>query len=231
MENKTLPVNIPNTRFEIPTMISNTPKSLSIIHEEKKKVYIVDFFNIFSDFREIKYKINKIDFHMVKHNNIFNDTYEFFDLFFTKYIQHVGISKKSSFYFIMKKLNNYDTILDNVMKNNLDIYMKFVIIEDKFENPILDKNKDDFICQYFFHKLQKTHECTLISNDKYRDKNNYIRLFNFDLYIKLIKYNKSKHILEKNTVKIVLTNTVMQEMFVQKYPRRTIPKKKLSIIL
>ena len=32
-------------------------------------VYIIDFLNIFSDFREIKYKKENIDFHSTKHLN------------------------------------------------------------------------------------------------------------------------------------------------------------------
>ena len=160
--------------------INNTIKS-------KPTVYIVDFLNIFSDFREIKYKKDNIDFHSVKHSNKEQDTYDFFKLFFTKYIDYVHIDKSSMFYFVMKKLNDYEVILDNIMKTHYNFNMKFIIIEDKYENDILDKNKDDFLCQYFFYILQKNNKCILISNDKYRDKKNYIKLFNFDIFIRVIK--------------------------------------------
>lgn len=199
--------------------------------ETKLKIYIVDFLNIFSDFREIKYKRENVDFHSVKHSNKEKDTYDFFDLFFTKYIDHVGINKTSQFYFVMKKLNDYEKILDNIMKKHHHFNMKFIIIEDKFENEILDKNKDDFLCQYFFYVLGKKNHCTLISNDKYRDKKSYIKLFNFDIFLRVVSYNKKNKSLEKSTLKIQLSNTISNEMITQKYTRCTIPKKDLNCIL
>ena len=196
-------------------------------------VYIVDFFNIFSDFREIKYKKQNIDFHSVKHNNKEQDTYDFFKLFFSRYIDYVKINKTSHFYFIMKKLNNYEDILDNIIKTHSEFNIKFIIIEDKFENAMLDKNKDDFLCQYFFYIFQKTNPCILISNDKYRDSCNYIKLFNFEICIKVIGYDKegtTKH-LRKTMVKIQLTNEISDMMISQKYTRCTIPKRNLNVIL
>ena len=83
--------------------------------EECNNYYIIDFLNIFSDYREIVYKKQNIDFHSVKHNNKEKDTYNFFGLFFTKYIQKVNIKKGSIFIFIMKKINNYDEILNNIL--------------------------------------------------------------------------------------------------------------------
>ena len=104
----------------------------------KSNVYIVDFLNIFSDFREIKYKKDNIDFHSVKHCNKEQDTYDFFKLFFSKYIDYVQIEKTSKFYFVMKKLNDYENILDNIMKTHSEFNMRFIIIEDKYDNIILD---------------------------------------------------------------------------------------------
>ena len=75
-------------------------------------IYIIDFFNIFSDFREIKYKRQNIDFHSVKHVTKNQDTCDFFKLFFTRYIAYTGIKPNSKFYFIMKGLNDYDVVLD-----------------------------------------------------------------------------------------------------------------------
>jgi hypothetical protein len=204
--------------------INNTIKS-------KPTVYIVDFLNIFSDFREIKYKKDNIDFHSVKHSNKEQDTYDFFKLFFTKYIDYVHIDKSSMFYFVMKKLNDYEVILDNIMKTHYNFNMKFIIIEDKYENDILDKNKDDFLCQYFFYILQKNNKCILISNDKYRDKKNYIKLFNFDIFIRVINYNRKTNNLEKSTLKIHLTDTIGDNILLQKYTRCTIPKRDLNLIL
>ena len=142
-------------------------------------IYIIDFFNIFSDFREIKYKRQNIDFHSVKHVTKNQDTCDFFKLFFTRYIAYTGIKPNSKFYFIMKGLNDYDVVLDNIIKTHYNFDIKFVIIPDKFKNKILDKNKDDFLCQYFFYMFQKTNQCMLISNDKYRDAESYIKLFKY----------------------------------------------------
>ena len=163
-------------------IIASASSNVKNIAKQKPLVYIVDFLNIFSDFREIKYKKQNVDFHSVKHSNKEQDTYDFFKLFFSKYIDYVKIDRSSQFYFVMKKLNDYETILDNIMQTHYDFNMKFIIIEDKFNNDILDKNKDDFLCQYFFYVLQKNNDCVLISNDKYRDKRSYIKLFNFDIF-------------------------------------------------
>lgn len=196
-----------------------------------KKIYIVDFLNIFSDFREIKYKKENIDFHSVKHNNKEKDTYDFFNLFFTKYIDYVNIDKGSSFYFIMKKLHNYEVILDNIIKTHKNFNMKFMIIEDKYKNELLDKNKDDFLCQYFFYILQKQNDCVLISNDKYRDKRDYIKLFNFDIFVRVVSFDNKKNIIEKSILKIKLSDNISNLIIFQKFNRCTIPKRDLGIIL
>jgi hypothetical protein len=187
--------------------------------------------NIFSDFREIKYKRQNIDFHSVKQSNKEKDTYDFFKLFFSKYIDYVKIDKSSQFYFIMKKLNDYELILDNIMKTHNNFNMKFIIIEDKYNNEILDKNKDDFLCQYFFCHLQKNNDCILISNDRYRDKKNYIKLFNFDMFIRIVNFDKINKALEKSILKISLTDNMTKNMIYQKYARCTIPKKDLNLII
>jgi len=205
--------------------------SEKFIAKNKPIVYIVDFLNIFSDFREIKYKKQNVDFHSVKHSNKEQDTYDFFKLFFSKYIDYVNIDKTSQFYFVMKKLNDYETILDNIMRTHYDFNMKFIIIEDKFNNNILDKNKDDFLCQYFFYILQKNNQCVLISNDKYRDKRSYIKLFNFDIFIRVVNYNSKTKGLEKSTLKIRLTDSISDHLILQKYTRCTIPKHDLNLIL
>lgn len=207
---------------------SNTMKQKIAL---KNKIYIVDFLNIFSDFREIKYKKDNIDFHSVKHSNREQDTYDFFKLFFSRYIDYVNIDKTSQFYFVMKKLNDYELVLDNIMKTHHNFNMKFIIIEDKYDNAILDKNKDDFLCQYFFYILQKNNQCILISNDKYRDKKNYIKLFNFDIFIRVVNYNAKTKGLDKSTLKIRLTDSIGDHMILQKYTRCTIPKRDLNLIL
>jgi hypothetical protein len=218
-------------QFVLFKMNKTIASSEKFIAKNKPIVYIVDFLNIFSDFREIKYKKQNVDFHSVKHSNKEQDTYDFFKLFFSKYIDYVNINKTSQFYFVMKKLNDYETILDNIMKTHYDFNMKFIIIEDKFNNNILDKNKDDFLCQYFFYILQKSNQCVLISNDKYRDKRSYIKLFNFDIFIRVVNYNSKTKGLEKSTLKIRLTDSISDHLILQKYTRCTIPKHDLNLIL
>ena len=203
-----------------------------IINKAKKpRIYIVDFLNIFSDFREIKYKKDNIDFHSVKHIHKKQDTLDFFKLFFTRYIDYVQIDKSSTFLFVMKKLNEFECILDTVIKQNHQFNIQFFIIEDKYDNSILDKNKDDFLCQYVFHTMQKNNDCILISNDKYRDRQSYIKLFNFDISIKLISWNKSLGNIVKTSLVCKVNNQISNLLISKKYTRCTIPKNKLRIIL
>jgi hypothetical protein len=211
------------------TIINNNIKKNSLI--KKPTVYIIDFLNIFSDFREIKYKKTNIDFHSIKHSNKENDTYEFFKLFFTKYIEFANIDKSNTFYFIMKKLNDYDTILDNILKIYNTLNLQFIIIEDKYNHEILDKNKDDFLCQYFLCTLKQKYNCILVSNDKYRDNKTYIDLFNFDIIIKIKNYNTTNNTLQNLNLTIKSSTTIRNSMISQKYKRCTVPKKELNLIL
>ena len=199
----------------------------------KEKLYIIDFLNIISDFREIKYKKQNIDFHTIKHRNIEQDTYDFFELFFTKYIERVNINKNSLFMFIMKKLNGYDVILDKVMKKIPEMKVTFCIIEDKYNNVLIDKNKDDFLCQYLMYTMKNTYDCVLISNDKYRDAPNYIKLFNFNMCVLFVKFIKEKGQIQKNEniFKICSNNDIGKNMMISNYKRVSIPKHNLNSIL
>lgn len=196
--------------------------------EECNNYYIIDFLNIFSDYREIVYKKQNIDFHSVKHNNKEKDTYNFFGLFFTKYIQKVNIKKGSIFIFIMKKINNYDEILNNILNNYIQFNIKFILIEDEYGNKIIDKNKDDFLCQYIFFLLFDNYKnCTLISNDKYRDKLEYIKLFNFNINLTVMK--KCNNCIRNLSFSI--NKNVLNLMEKNQCIRQTIPKHKLNQIL
>lgn len=194
-------------------------------------IYIVDFFNIFSDFREIKYKQHNIDFHIMKHANKLKDTADFFKLFFTRYIQHACIQQDSRFIFVMKKLHGYEMILDNVISQYTDFDVKLMIIEEKYEDNIVDKNKDDFLCQYIFCVLQQNNKVVLVSNDKYRDRKTYIQRFDFDISLQTVQWNKTMHALEKSTVKFKVNKNLCRNLLTQKYSRCTIPKHKLGVIL
>lgn len=208
---------------------------------EGSKYYIIDFLNIFSDYREIIYKKKNIDFHSVKHSNKEQDTLGFFKLFFTKYIDKVNIDKKSIFIFVLKKINNYENVLYNVLNIHNTFKIKFILIEDEYENKLIDKNKDDFMCQYIFFLLFKNFKnCILISNDKYRDKKEYIKLFNFNINLKVINKDKSGCIesqfsnvlnVNENNISFSINKNIVYLMENNKCIRCTIPKHKLNQII
>lgn len=197
---------------------------------KESKIYIVDFLNIFSDFREIKYKKENVDFHKVKHENKISDTLDFFELFFTKYLAYTKINPKSSFLFVMKKLHSYNDLLQNILLKYKHLDITFIIIEDRFKDIILEKNKDDFMCQYIFHVLQKKYDCHLISNDKYRDRISYVSLFDFDINLTIFQLENPNLVFQEN-LKLNLKNRLVDEMLHKKYCRCSIPKKKLINIL
>lgn len=196
-------------------------------------IYIVDFLNIFSDFREIKYKMSNIDFHSVKHINKEKDTLDFFRIFFTKYIAYSGIKRDGNFLFVMKKITNYDTILYNILELYKDINIRFIIIESKYESDILDKNKDDFLCQYIFSYLISNNDnCILISNDKYRDRSIYVKEFsnNNSTLIRVIKKTEN-NLIESASLNIDIERILCNRILNQICKRCTIPKNKLKNIL
>jgi hypothetical protein len=196
-------------------------------------IYIVDFLNIFSDFREIKYKMSNIDFHSVKHINKEKDTLDFFRIFFTKYIAYSGIKRDGNFLFVMKKITNYDTILYNILELYKDINIRFIIIESKYESDILDKNKDDFLCQYIFSYLISNNDnCILISNDKYRDRSIYVKEFsnNNSTLIRVIKKTEN-NLIESASLSIDIERILCNRILNQICKRCTIPKNKLKNIL
>lgn len=197
----------------------------------KPRIYIVDFFNIFSDYREMKYKKLNIDFHAIKHDNKDKDTRDFFDIFFTKYIEFTNISLYNKFIFVMKKLNDSEELLKNILIKFSHINIQFVIIKDKYTDTILDKNKDDFLCQYLLWQFQQHNDCHLISNDKYRDRKEYINLFNFNIALTILKYNKSLHNLQKISTFINASQNIPYLYRFNPIQRSSIPKHKLNLIL
>ena len=175
---------------------------ITLIKSNIKKnspIYIVDFLNIFSDFREIKYKMSNVDFHSVKHVNKEKDTLDFFKIFFTKYISYTGIKSDGNFLFVMKKITNYDNVLYKVLELYEEFNIRFIIIERKYELDILDKNKDDFLCQYIFSYLISSNDnCILISNDKYRDREIYVKEYsnNSSTFIRVLKKTNNNNLIE-----------------------------------
>jgi len=196
-------------------------------------IYIVDFLNVFSDFREIKYKKLNIDFHTVKHLNKEQDTFAFFDVFFTNYLNYMNINKNSNFIFILKKLTNYDFILYKILNKYKNLNIRFIIIETKYNIDILDKNKDDFLCQYIFcYLISHNDNCILISTDQYRDKKNYIMEFsnnNCTASIRIVKI--TNNLIENATLELNIEKLICHTIFTQKWKRCMVPKHKLKNIL
>jgi hypothetical protein len=209
---------------------------ITLIKSNLKKnspIYIVDFLNIFSDFREIKYKMSNVDFHSVKHVNKEKDTLDFFKIFFTKYISYTGIKSDGNFLFVMKKITNYDNVLYKVLELYQEFNIRFIIIESKYELDILDKNKDDFLCQYIFSYLISSNDnCILISNDKYRDREIYVKEFsnNSSTFIRVVK-KTDNNLIESALLNIDIETILCNKILTQICKRCTIPKNKLRNIL
>lgn len=210
---------------------------ITLIKSNLKKnspIYIVDFLNIFSDFREIKYKMSNVDFHSVKHVNKEKDTLDFFKIFFTKYISYIGIKSDGNFLFVMKKITNYDNVLYKVLELYEEFNIRFIIIESKYELDILDKNKDDFLCQYIFSYLISSNDnCILISNDKYRDREIYVKEFsnNSSTFIRVLKKTNNNNLIESALLNIDIETILCNKILTQICKRCTIPKNKLRNIL
>lgn len=196
------------------------------VKDTSKMIYITDYMNAWSDFREIKYKMKNIDFHSVKHDNKEIDTIEFFELFFTKYIKLINIDINSNFIFILKKITNYEVILLKILKKYDNINIRFIIIESKYNELLLDKNKDDFLCQYLFCFLMEYNDnCILISNDKYRDLPTYVQKYN-NINIKILQ-NNTKSI---NNF-LDLQSDILKRMNNTEYKKSAIPKNQLHKII
>lgn len=208
---------------------------ITILKNNIKKtspIYIIDFLNIFSDFREIKYKMSSIDFHVVKHINKEKDSLDFFKIFFTKYISYTGIKRDGNFIFVMKKITNYDNIIYKILELYKSFNIRFVIIESKYDSYILDKNKDDFLCQYIVsYLLLNNDNCILISNDKYRDKEIYVKEFSNNSFTNIKVIKKDNDLIESAILNINIEKIICNKILTQICKRCTIPKNKLKNIL
>ena len=179
-----------------------------------KKTYIIDYLNIWSDYREMKYNLKNKDFHLVKHKMKLIDTVDFFEFFFTKYIEKININKNSSFIFILKKISNYDIILITILKKYKQLNINFIIIESKFNNVLLDKNKDDFLCQYILME----NKFNLISNDKYKDFFSYNKKYT-NLLVTIMNFKNDS--IQSKIINLNILNDIIIE---KKYNRISIPK-------
>ena len=199
--------------------------------EQDKHIYIIDFLNIFSDYREVFYKKQGIDFHSKKTENLKQDLSSFLRFFFTSYLSFMKINiDKSCFVFVSKKITFCDRIIKKEMLLYKKVDIRFLIIENKFLNFLIDKNKDDYICQYLFCLLKYKYNCTLISNDHFRDKNTYMNLMLVPFTLNQIKVkeekveNKKFYIEEKEIkqMNIIINNTLC-------FNFKAIPKNQLTL--
>ena len=128
----------------------------------------------------------------------------------------------------MKKIGNYDDILNSILSMYSEFRIRFIIIENEYSNYLLNKNKDDFLCQYIFFNLFSNYQNSiLISNDKYRDKMNYIELFKDSIVNLKIKSNTNEFINSEMNLK--LKDTILNLMKNKKCNRCNIPKNRLII--
>ena len=178
--------------------------------------------------------MSNVDFHSVKHVNKEKDTLDFFKIFFTKYISYTGIKSDGNFLFVMKKITNYDNVLYKVLELYEEFNIRFIIIESKYELDILDKNKDDFLCQYIFSYLISSNDnCILISNDKYRDREIYVKEFsnNSSTFIRVLKKTNNNNLIESALLNIDIETILCNKILTQICKRCTIPKNILRNIL
>ncbi len=192
-------------------------------------MYIVDYFNIFSDYREIYYRNKGIDFHKVKYNNLLVDTERFFKIFFTIYMKHVNLDPSRGFVFVIKKLNNYNDILKNVIETYKSFKIRFIIVNEKYNNTIIDNNKDDFMCQYMLCLYGDGAE--LISNDKYSDSRKYMQYFLEQkfLNVQTILYRDGK--VSTHSCPYLITYKSIQNIINRKISRKSIPKRNLLTVI
>jgi hypothetical protein len=188
-----------------------------------RKTYIIDFFNIFSDYRETYYNKSGIDFHKVKYANLLKDTDNFFDLFFQDYIKVANIPVKSDFIFVMKRIYNYDNALVNVIKKYTNVSIKFVLVNDKYSNSLIEQNKDDYICQYLLTVYANS---ILISNDKYKNKCDYTWMF---LELERVNIQIIQKGINASTFYIVDQNTTRMINSIN-FDRTSIPKRQFNTL-
>jgi len=133
----------------------------------------------------------------------------------------------------MKRLYEYEYILLEVLKIYKNFNIQFVIIKTKYNDELLDKNKDDFLCQYLFISfIQQVVSCQLISNDKYRDRLMYLNNYK-NMEIILYNYNLKSNIISKIMKSYEIDQSIINDMILKykHYQRCSIPKNRLHLII
>jgi hypothetical protein len=191
--------------------------------------YVIDYFNIFSDFREIYYKKKGVDFHLVKHTNLKTDTDMFFKIFFTVYAKHTGLDLSRDFVFIVKKLHGYQDILKNVLESYNMINIRFMLVIEKYNNKIVDSNKDDFLCQYMM--CLYGNDSVLISNDKYADTRNYLDAFLGQKTLNIQTLMNRGGLFTIHSCPFIITDKTISSLLKQRMNRSSIPKQNLLNVI
>ena len=184
--------------------------------------YIVDFFNVFSDYREMYYKKYGIDFHSVKYKNIRQDTIDFFDLFFSVYLQAASIPIDSRFIFVMKRIHNYESCIGQVLEKYLNVSIKFIIVQERYSNKTIDDNKDDFMCQYLLATFPNS---ILISNDKYTNNVEYTPLFLGMREVRAELMCRYRDSVVKSKTLFIINKSVVTDITTAQFVRKSVAKK------
>lgn len=186
-----------------------------------KNIYIVDFLNIFSDFREMKYNLYNMDWRDFMYSKFETDLNIFFKWFFNYYVKELKLHDDYEYIFIMKNVG-FTNLFKTLIKEYPNISFMYM---EKHAEPIIEKNKDDFLCNYFyaFYKIQG-HNIQLISNDKYKDLENYYQIFRDKTFdIKIIKNS------QKYSIKLHIHSIIIEKML-KKIEKNAINKKNLKYL-
>lgn len=188
-----------------------------------RRTFVIDFFNVFSDYRETYYNRLGVDFHTVKYKTIIKDTCAFFELFFTEYVKVAGISPQDSeFIFVVKRIYNYDKCLGDIAKKYRHLSIKFILVNDRYKDSLIEQNKDDYLCQYLLAVYAGS---ILISNDKYNNRTQYITTF---MDIQRINVQVIRENIDTNTFYIVNEN-ITRRMLAIRFGRVSVPKKDFGV--
>lgn len=186
-------------------------------------IYIVDFLNVFSDFREMRYKLYNIDWKDVMHSKFEKDLNIFFKWFFEYYVIELKLEKKCQYVFVMKHIG-FQKLFQNILQT-YSLYDILFLTIDKQQDNLIDKNKDDFLCKYLYclYKIQGR-TVHLISNDLYRDFKDYFSIFKDKIFgARLSKISNEKNI------NIKINHIVLSRVF-QKIEKISIKKEKLKYL-
>jgi hypothetical protein len=200
------------------------------MHESKKplETYIIDFLNVFSDYREMLYKKQKLDFHTFKDANLQTDLENYFVFFTEKFIEKLHLKTDAKFIFIIKKIPLIESFLPKLLKTYSNFNFEFLIIYSKLNNQLFDKNKDDVLCKFLYNYIPKS---IVITNDLYSDMKNYIYVFDKVSIVFVIykNFNGEEHKSTYSKVRNVVT--IDKKQIKQNFERKCLSKKYIQKLI